>query len=86
MRLVDNWRRVAARAWSVRLIAAATVLSGIEAAAPYAIDGMVPDPRARAAAIGLLTLAAGVARLVAQKDVSRAEPKERHENVDEDQN
>ncbi len=38
MRLVDNWRRVLARAWSVRLIVLAALLSGIEGALPLTIE------------------------------------------------
>jgi len=88
MQLVRNWKRIAARAWSVRLLAAMGALSALEVAAPYAIDDIVPEPRARAVAMFLITLAAFVARFVAQPDVEpdfEPERKETHEHVDEDQ-
>lgn len=34
MTLVDNWRRLLAKAWSVRLMLLAAVLAGVEAVLP----------------------------------------------------
>jgi hypothetical protein len=80
---VRDWRRVATRAWSVRLMAMSAVLSALEAAAPYAIDDLLPSQRARALAIGAITLAALASRLVAQRNLSAANS-EVHEHVDQD--
>jgi len=66
--LIDDWQRVLRRAWSIRLILLAGVLSGLEVALPI-IDGLVEIPRgAFAVASALVTMAALVARIVAQKD------------------
>ena len=68
MRLAANWRRVLRRAWSIRLMIVAGVLSGIEVALPLAGD-LVPVPVGVFAGLSALTTAgAFVARLVAQKD------------------
>lgn len=68
MRLADNWRRVLRRAWSIRLMIIAGILSGIEVALPLAGD-LVPVPVGVFAGLSALTTAgAFVARLLAQKD------------------
>lgn len=68
MRLIDNVDRVLKHAWSVRLIAMAGLLSGLEVALPY----FTPQTHTRvfAALSGLVCAAAFVARLVAQKKVA----------------
>lgn len=69
MRLVDNWHRVARKAWSIRL---AALLSGLESALPL-LDGGVGLPHGIFAGLsGLVTGAALVARLVAQRSLSDA--------------
>ena len=74
MRLVDDWRQVVRKAWSVRLIALAALLSGLEIALPL-LDGVVDLPRGLFAALsGAVTGAALVARLVAQRSMSDADP------------
>jgi hypothetical protein len=73
MKLVADWRRVLRRAWSIRLMILAGLLSGIEAALPL-LDGYVDiPPRLFAVLSGLTVAAAFVARLVAQKDISDAD-------------
>lgn len=68
--LVRNWRQVLKRAWSVRLMLIAGLLSGLEFAIPY-LDGYVDiPPRLFALLSGLTVAAAFVARLLAQKDVA----------------
>lgn len=68
MRLVADWRRVLRRAWSIRLMILAGLLSGVEVALPLA-DGLLPVPAGVFAALSALTTAgAFVARLLAQKD------------------
>ena len=64
MHLIDNWKAVAKRAWSMRLIALSAVLSAIEVALPYLDDRF---PRGTFAVLaGAVSLAAGIARLLAQ--------------------
>ena len=70
MRLVDNWRVVLQRALSIRLLILGGLLSGLEVALPL-IGGVMPIPPGLFAGLSLLvTAAAFVARLVAQKSVS----------------
>jgi hypothetical protein len=70
MRPVANWQAVLRRAWSIRLIVIAGLLSGIEVALPLAGDAL-PLPTGLFAGLSLLvTAAAFVARIVAQKGIS----------------
>lgn len=74
MRLVANWRAVLTRAWSVRLMVLAFVLTVLEVALPL-LDGYLPIPPYTFAALsGLATAGAFVARLIAQQNIS-GEPK-----------
>ena len=69
--IVHNWRDVLSRAWSVRLMALAGVLTGLEAVLPL-IDGYVDVPRGVFAAVTFLVVcAAFVARFFAQKGLSK---------------
>jgi hypothetical protein len=65
MRLVSDWKEILQKAWSVRLIVLAGVLTGIEAIIPF-FGKDIPGIR-------ILTLvvvaAALIARLLAQKDL-----------------
>ena len=62
MRLVANWRAVLQRAWSVRLMLLAAILSGIEVAMPF-LDGVLPvEPSVFAALSGLAVTLAFVAQ------------------------
>lgn len=65
MQLMPNWRTVLKRAWSVRLMATAGVLSAAEAVLPFFADAL--DRRLFAALLAGLTFAALIARIVAQK-------------------
>lgn len=68
--LVSNWRDVLRKAWSVRLLLLAGLLSGLEVALPL-IDGVYEIPRGVFAALSGVTVAgAFVARIVAQKGLS----------------
>ena len=70
MRVVANWRAVLKHAWSLRLMALAAILSGVEVALPM-LDGALPIPPLWfASAAGLITMAAMVARFVAQAPIS----------------
>jgi len=67
MHLIDDWRDVLKRAWSIRLIVVAAILSGAEVALPF-VDGLADIPRGVFATLsGITTAAAFVARLIAQK-------------------
>jgi hypothetical protein len=70
MKPVANWRAVLRRAWSVRLMLLAGLLSGAEVALPL-LDGILPIPPGVFAALTFITVgAAFVARLVVQKGLS----------------
>ena len=69
--IVHNWRDVLIRAWSVRLMALAGILTGLEAVLPL-IDGYVDVPRGVFAVVTFLVVcAAFVARFFAQKGLSK---------------
>lgn len=69
MSLLPNWRDVLRRAWSVRLMILAAILSGLEVALPY-LQGVIDFPPGTfAMASGLVTAAALIARLVAQANL-----------------
>jgi len=70
MRLAANWRAVLRRAWSIRLILIAALLSGIEVALPLVGDVLPVPPGVFAGLSFLTTAGAFFARLVAQKGVS----------------
>lgn len=68
---VPEWRRVLRRAWSIRLMIVAGVLSGAEVAMPL-LEGVIDLPGGLFASLsGLATAGAFVARLVAQKELDR---------------
>lgn len=67
MKLLPNWRDILRRAWSLRLMAFAGLLSGVEVALPFFNDLM---PRGVFALLSAVTVCgAFIARLVAQKDI-----------------
>jgi hypothetical protein len=69
-RLIDDWHWVAKKAWSVRLIALAALLSGAEVAIQVAIAFEIKPPVPAgvfAALAGLVTVAAAFARFCAQQ-------------------
>ena len=67
MTLYDNWKDIVRKAWSIKFMILAGLLSGIEVALPY-FEPMFPD-NLFAALSGIAVGAAFIARLVAQKDV-----------------
>lgn len=70
MSLLSNWREVLTRAWSVRLIIIAAILSGMEVALPM-LDGVLPIPTGTFAALaGFVSAGALLARVVAQSNLS----------------
>jgi hypothetical protein len=67
MKLYDNWKDILRRAWSIRLMLLAGLLSGCEVILPLFIDAM---PRNVFAILSMMAVSgAFVARLVAQKGV-----------------
>jgi len=69
MKLIWNWRDVLRKAWSLRLMLLAAVLSGIEVALPFFASEF---PRGIFAVLSFLSVASAfVARLIAQKGLSK---------------
>lgn len=68
MRLVENWRLLLRRAWSVRLMLLAGVLSGAEVVLPLVCADVLPVG-VFAVLSFLVTAGAMVARVVAQDGV-----------------
>lgn len=66
--LLNDWKQVLKKAWSVRLMALAFILTALEVMLPFFNDSF--PPRVFAVASGLAVAGAFVARLVAQKDVN----------------
>jgi len=67
MRLINDWKRVARKAWSARLLYLASVLSGVEAVLPLFSDAV---PRGLFAALTLLVvIGALIARFTLQKEL-----------------
>ena len=68
MQIKHDWRDVVRRAWSVKFMALAFVLTMAEVMLPFFSDAV--PPKLFAALSGLAVAGAFVARLVAQKDFS----------------
>jgi hypothetical protein len=70
VRLIWNWKQGLRRFWSFRLIILAGLFSGLEVAFAVFADAP-PIPRGTFASLsGFTTMAAAIARFIAQKDVS----------------
>lgn len=68
LELIPDWKRVLRRAWSIRLMLLAGLLSGLEAILPIVMDAL-PWPRWLASTvISLVVGLSFVTRLLAQKD------------------
>ena len=67
MTLYENWRDILKKAWSIRFMIIAGILSGVEVALPF-FEPLFPQG-IFAALSGISVGAAFIARLVAQKDV-----------------
>ena len=69
MNLVPEWKRLIRKAWSIRLVALAGLLSGCEVVLPLFVDTI---PRNLFAALSMCSaIAAGIARVVAQPKMER---------------
>ena len=65
MKLIDDWKKILKKAWSIRLLVIAGLLSGVEIILPLLVDSF---PKGIFAALSFVfTAAAFVARIVAQK-------------------
>lgn len=65
MKLSADWKKIVKKAWSVRLLVIAGLLSGVEIILPLLVDSF---PKGVFAALSFVfTSAAFVARIVAQK-------------------
>ena len=70
MRLIPDWRRVLARAWSVRLLALLILFSGLEVALPF-FDGALPiSDRMRGLIYFAVTALATVLRVMPQRSLT----------------
>lgn len=71
MRLKDNWKALLLKAWSVRLILIAGILTGLEIALPL-MQGLIPwmPPGVFAALSGLASGGALVARVLTQNNIA----------------
>jgi hypothetical protein len=68
MMLAPNWKRILKKAWSIRLMLLAGLLSGCEVILPLYSEAI---PRNIFAGLSMLAIAGGfIARLVAQKEMS----------------
>lgn len=67
MKLYDNWRDIIKKAWSIRFIVLAGVLSACEVVLPLFSDAL-PD-KAFAVLSFVSVAAAFISRIIAQKDV-----------------
>ena len=67
MKLYDNWQTILKKAWSVRLMLIAGLLTGIEVILPLFHENI---PRNLFAALSMVFVTSAlIARLVAQRDV-----------------
>ena len=67
MKLYENWKTIVAKAWSIRLMAIAFLLTMAEVMLPFFSDSF--PPKMFAILSGLAVAGAFVSRLVAQRDV-----------------
>lgn len=75
--LIANWWQVLKRAWSIRWIVLAGLLSGLDVFLPI-IDGYVDIPRGIFPALsGAATCAAFISRIMVQKGVSDADQQDK---------
>jgi hypothetical protein len=67
MKLYPNWKEIIRKAWSIRFMIIAAILSGIEVILPF-FNESIPKNLFAALSFAFVS-AAFVARLVAQRDV-----------------
>lgn len=69
MKLIENWDAVLTKAWSIKFTILATLLGAAEVAVQLVKPAGVPDG-VFAGIASLTSLAAGVARLLQQQEIS----------------
>jgi hypothetical protein len=67
--MLDNWKDVLRKAWSVRLIILAAFLSGLEVAVQFLGDILPVEPGIFAAFAGVVSAFALLARVMAQSNI-----------------
>ena len=67
--IATNWKQIVKRAWSIRFLIVAGILTALETVLPI-ISEVIP-PRIYSTLIGGVIAAAFVARIVSQKDFDR---------------
>lgn len=74
--LLDDWKSILRKAWSVRFMIAASLLSGLEVALPFMKEALEPldvvKPGTFAVLAALTSAAAMVARVLAQPDKDKS--------------
>lgn len=73
MIIVDEWRKIAARAWSIRLAILSTIFTGVDVAIGY----LAPAHPSRTFAVlaGFASAAAVAARLIQQSNMTKPDDK-----------
>ena len=69
MTLLPDWKRIAKKAWSVRLMVVAAFFTGCEAILPFVDDVLAPRPLAIVAFVGVV--GALITRLMVQKGMDK---------------
>lgn len=71
LHLTQDWKRIIKRAWSVRLMVLAAILSGAEVVFGFVDASVLGMPRGVFAALaGVVSLAAFPARILAQRSMT----------------
>lgn len=73
MQLIEDWDRVLKRAWSIKFTAISIVLSGAEVVVQIWQPAHIPNGLFAGLA-GMVSVGAGIARLLAQKEEHDAAP------------
>lgn len=68
MKLIDQWKAVLSKAWSIRLALLSAVLGALEVGLPFFSD--IAPPKLFGSLSAAVALASAIARLVAQKELS----------------
>jgi len=76
MTLLPNWRDVLRKAWSIKFMVLAALMSGIEVVMSILQPSNTLPPGVFAALAGVVTSAALVARLLAQNEAEKGDDKE----------
>ena len=69
MTLLPDWKRIAKKAWSLRLMAVASFFAGCEAILPFVDDVLAPRPLAIVAFV--VVVGAMITRLMVQKGMDK---------------